>query len=336
MRRVLDATAAATTAATTEGDAHTVLVPGRPPHSQAQAPGTGSAGAAPERAAGFVFALVSALGFSALGILARVVYSEGLEPFQALAWRFLIAGSALWAWVLATGRARGLGGRRLGKLVLLGFGFALQAGLFFFAVDAVGPAAASLLLYLYPGFVLVIAAFAFRRKPTLAQLASFALSIAGCALAFLRPGAWPAGGVALGLIVALTYAAYLVAGEKALRGEDPIVATAVLMAVAAATFTGLSFASGGLPLPSPKAALGLVGIAFIATLLPITTLFASIRRIGSSDASLVSTAELPATLALAALALGETLDGRSLLGAALVTAGVVLIHVAERRTPPVA
>lgn len=288
----------------------------------------------PARSTGFAFALVSALGFSTLGILARVVYAEGLEPFQALAWRFLVAGSALWIWVLATGRERGLRGRRLLRLVLLGFGFALQAGLFFFAVDAVGPAAASLLLYLYPGFVLVIAAFAFRRRPTFAQLASFALSLAGCALAFLRPGVWPAGGVALGLVVALTYAAYLVAGEKALRGEDPIVATAVLMAVAAATFTALSLATGGLPLPNPKAALGLVGIAFVATLLPITTLFASIRRIGSSDASLVSTAELPATLLLAAFVLGETLDARALFGAALVTAGVVLIHVAERRAPP--
>ncbi|MBP7096299.1 MAG: DMT family transporter [Spirochaetia bacterium] len=330
MRPDLDAAAAAET----EGDARTALVPGRPPHSSTAEPGKGSRGAAPERAAGFIFALVSALGFSALGILARVVYAEGLEPFQALAWRFLVAGTSLWVWVLITGRARGLGGRRLGKLVLLGFGFALQAGLFFFAVEAVGPAAASLLLYLYPGFVLVIAAFAFRRRPTLAQIASFALSLAGCALAFLRPGAWPAGGVALGLVVALTYAAYLAAGEKALRGEDPIVATAVLMAVAAATFTTLSLASGGLPLPSPKAALGLVGIAFVATLLPITTLFASIRRIGASDASLVSTAELPATLLLAALALGETLDARALAGAALVTAGVVLIHVAERRAPP--
>ena len=288
------------------------------------------------RAAGFAFALASALGFSALGILARIVYAEGLAPFQALAWRFLVAGSLLWTWVLATGRARGLGMRRLAKLAALGLGFSLQAGLFFFAVAAVGPAVASMLLYLYPGFVLLFSALAFRRKPSAVQLSSFALAIAGCALAFLRPGPWTAGGVTLGLVVAATYGAYLVAGERALEGEDPILATAVLMAVAAAVFSTLAGLTDGIPLPSGKAALGLAGIALVSTLLPITTLFASIRRIGASDASLVSTAELPSTLALAALALGERLDARSLAGAGLVTLGVVLIHLAERKPPSAA
>jgi drug/metabolite transporter (DMT)-like permease len=279
-----------------------------------------------------VLALVSATAFSTLGLFAKLIYAEGWSVPEALAWRFAMASLLLWALVI-------LGRRPLPKpvapVLLLGLlGFVPQAGLYFVTVRMLDPGITSLLLYLYPAFVVLFGFLFLGRKPGTARILALALSLIGCGLTFWKRGDYPLAGLLLGVVVGLAYGAYLLAGERILAGTDPLSATAVLMGVAALSYGGLALAGDALsgrafPFPSSLAAiLGVAGVSLIATVLAITTLFAAMGRLGAADTSLVSTLEPVLTIGLSALFLGERITATRAAGGALILGAVLLIRFA--------
>ncbi|MCX7024011.1 MAG: DMT family transporter [Spirochaetes bacterium] len=286
------------------------------------------------QAAGVAFAAVSATGFATLGLFAKLIYSRGFTVLQALSWRFTVAAAALWIYLAVSGTLRIRAGKTR-RLLLLGiFGFAPQAGLFFATVRILDPGIASLLLYLYPSFVILLSLVFLRRKPTGLQLVALGLSLSGCALTLWKSGSYPPLGLALGVLVALSYGGYLVVGEKALEGADPIYATAVIMAVSAAIYWIAAIAVDGPAVPTDGTViLGIAGVAFAASILPIVTLFASIKRIGASEASLVSTVEPVLTVALSALIIGERLGAAQAAGGVLIVAAVVVMNLKTPNPP---
>jgi len=71
----------------------------------------------------------------------------------------------------------------------------------------------------------------------------------------------------------------------------------------------------------------LAAIAVVSTVAAIGLFFAGLRHVGSTTASIVSTAEPLTTVLLASVVLGESLDAVQLLGGALVLAGVVVLSI---------
>jgi len=285
-----------------------------------------------DRAKGVALAVVSAVSFSTLGLFAKLAYSQGMAPAQALAWRFTLAAAVLWAYLLKTGGHRRPRREYRNALLLGVLGFAPQAGLFFLTVKFLDPGLASLLLYLYPAFVVGFSLLFLKRKPRAAQIAALVFSSAGCVLTLWTRGSYPLVGYLLGLAVAISYAGYLVVGERAMAGIDPIFITANLMGSSAIVYWIVTVASGVVLVPSsPVAIAGVVGIAVVGSIVPIVTLFASIRLIGSADASLVSTIEPLFTVALSALLFGERLGDLQLAGGALILIGVLLLNLKFRK-----
>ena len=290
---------------------------------------TATQAAESHRGKGVGFALLSATGFSTLGLLAKLIYSEGFSVQAALAWRFTTAAIVLWILVFATKRKFP---KPIWPLILLGFaGFAPQAGLYFMTVRILDPGIAGLLLYLYPSFVVIIGLVVLRRRPGWLRLVAVALSLAGCFITFWKAGSYPTGGVILGIVVAIVYAAYLVAGERVLTDIDPIVATAVVMTAAAIVYWAASLVTGQVKLPStPRAIGGILGVALVATVLPVTTLFASMRIIGAADASLVSTLEPVLTIIWSSIIIGERFGPSQIIGGTLILLAVLAIDLAPR------
>ncbi len=285
-----------------------------------------------DRAKGVAFAVVSAISFSTLGLFAKLAYSQGMAPAQALAWRFSLAAIVLWAILLKSGGYRRPLREYRNTLLLGVLGFAPQAGLYFMTVKYLDPGLASLLLYLYPAFVVAFSFMFIKRRPQLPQIVALVFSSAGCVLTLWTRGSYPILGYFFGIAVAITYAAYLVAGEKVMRGLDPVFIVANLLASSAVVYWIITLATGAFFLPtSPAAIAGIVGIAVVGSVIPIVTLFASIRLIGSSDASLVSTIEPLFTVVLSALIFGERLTGLQLAGGALILIGVLLLNLKFRK-----
>ncbi len=280
---------------------------------------------------GVLLALLSAASFSTLGIFAKLIYAEGYSTPQALAWRFTGAAAFLWVWILVSERRLPPLRPNLAILALGLFGFAPQAGLYFVTLRFLDAGITSLLLYLYPSFVVLLSAVFLRRRPSGIQLAALALSLSGCVTTFFRAGRYPAIGVGLGILVALTYAVYLVVGERTLEGRSPVHSTAFIMTSAAGVYWSLVLLTGTFQAPgSASSLLGFAGLSVLASVIPIVTLFGAMQRIGASNASLVSTVEPLMAALLSALILGERFGVQQIAGGVLIVAAVLLIQAGAR------
>lgn len=280
------------------------------------------------RVTGVLLALLSAASFSTLGLFAKLIYAEGFSVPQTLAWRFTVAALVLWSITLARGAWR----RPLHEYrdaFLLGLlGFSPQAGMFFMTVRYLDPGLATLLLYLYPSFVVIFGALFMHIVPRKAQVVAVMLSLIGCAMTLWTRGSYPLIGYVWGLSVAILYAVYLVTGERIVSRLDPLFATTNLMSAAALVYWTITLASGTVSIPgSAITVLGILGLGTLASVVPILTLFASIRRIGAADASLVSTVEPLFTIVLSALLLGERLTGMQLSGGAVILGAVLVLNM---------
>jgi len=293
---------------------------------------------------GFIMALISAISFSTLGIFAKMLYAVGFSVTSALAWRFIIAATFLWIVVFIRGRLQkpcaqlGGAGRtahdvtaraRFFRVFLLGLlGFSPQAGLFFLTVKILDPGITSLLLYLYPSFVFLISFLLKRQKPGRVQSFALLLSLVGSVLTFWQAGSYPPVGMALGIVVAISYALYLVAGESILRHVDSLWATAVIMTAAALVYLCISIGGGTFIVPaSLRQVILLFCIALLATVLPIVTLFVAMQRIGARDTSIISTVEPVCTNIFSTMLFGELMTGRRILGGSLILAGVLVLNL---------
>ena len=282
---------------------------------------------------GLLLCLLSAAGFAAMPIFARQAYATGIELTPLLALRFVMAAAMLWALVLL--RRRPLGSPRgLALGAALGFGgYALQAGLYFGAIQRIDVGLASLLLYAYPSFV-TLAAFALRREsPTRRKLGALALASSGVILVLAGGGTGSIDplGAAMALACAGFYTVFILGSERA-SAQVPAVPFAASVATGAAvTFAIAALFTGGVH-ASGEGVFWAAVIALVSTVIPIVLFTAGLARVGASTTAIASAVEPALTVALAWLVLGETLGPLQLAGGALVLSAVVLLQLRPRAT----
>lgn len=295
---------------------------------------------------GIALILISACSFGSGGLFAQPVYEQGVGWHVLSAWRFGFGALMAWLWVLAwPDRRRGL--RLLDRrttvvAVALGILYTANSGTYYAGLEDVPVSLASLIVYIYPAIVAVIAIRVGRRLEGRRPWFALALTLIGVVLAVggIPEGTRPPLG-ALALIVAspIIYSVWIVlsarlAGERkenlgrdAGDGADAAAATALMMTATAGTYWlgAVVFGAPVWPDRIPAAAWpGLVGVGVIATFIAIQTFYAGARRIGAAQAALVSTIEPIWTIALAALLFGQTLGPTQLLGGAFIIVGVLI------------
>jgi drug/metabolite transporter (DMT)-like permease len=277
---------------------------------------------------GLLLCLVSAVGFGAMPIFAKQAYAEGVALTPLLALRFAMAAAMLWALIAL--RRRPLGSLRgLAAGAALGmFGYALQAALYFGALERIQAGLASLLLYAYPALV-TVAAFALRREsPSRRKLGALGLASAGVALVLVGGGTGQLDlvGAAMALGSAVFYTFFILASDR-ITGHTPAVPFAASVATGAAvSFAGAALFSGGVS-ASGEGVMWAAVIASVSTVMPIVLFMAGLARVGPSTASIASTIEPPFTVALAWIVFGETLGPLQLAGGALVLSAVVVLQL---------
>jgi drug/metabolite transporter (DMT)-like permease len=289
------------------------------------------------RRVGFAACLLSAAGFGALPVLGKRAYDAGLGPLSLLWGRFGLAAIAFWLLVVFVVRpARPPAGLVVTGLVMGALGYAVEAGLFFVALERIDASLVELLLYAYPAIVTAVALAGGREAPGPRLLGALALATLGVVCVFagsLATGVDPAG-LALGLGAAAMYAGYVLVGERAVAAVHPVLLAALVATGATASFTLAGLVRGGLPMPHSTGGWAAVAvIAVVATVIPMAARFAGIERVGAPTASIESTFEPVVTVVLAGLVLGETLSLVEAAGAACVIAAVRLLAPADRPRP---
>ena len=315
------------------------------------------------QALGIILVLVSAAGFGSGALFVQPLYDAGMEPLAVLFWRFFTAALFGWGFLLLSSRRRlalrSLSRRRVGVLLLLGALYVGNSYAFIASLQVVSISLASIIAYLYPAIVAVMATRFVRRLEGRRAWIALGIAIFGIALTV---GGIPEGelpplwGLALAFANPLIYATWIIlqarlAGERpqssgtiqgvtippgdaetaidepALDAPDPSPAAALMTTATAVVFAMLLLGSGGSLSPAavPRDVwIPLLGLGLVATALAIGTFYAGVKRVGGARASLISTVEPVYTVALAMLLFGESLTRMQLVGGALVIFAVIL------------
>jgi drug/metabolite transporter (DMT)-like permease len=292
------------------------------------------------RRAGLLLCLISGASFGAMAIFAKLAYDDGASVIATLSARFLLAASVFWVIVAVRGTLRGKGIPRaslLAALALGGIGYSTQAGLFFGALERIDASLASLLLYAYPAFVTVGAILIGRERPDARKVCALVAASGGVMLVLLGAGGadLDALGAAMALGSGIAYAGFLLCSDRLLGRLDPLVLSALVTTGAGVVTTIGAVATDRSPTALSLPAFGwIVCIALISTVVAVGTAYAGMQRVGPSTASILFTTEPVVTVALAALAFGESLAAVQLLGGAFVLSAVLLLATQRRAKDP--
>lgn len=260
-------------------------------------------------------------------IFARQAYSAGVDQYGVLLPRFALAAMLLALLGLAR-RSRLPRGRALIALLVMGaVGYVGQSLLYFTALQHASAGLVALLLYAYPFIVVALAAAFLHERPGRRQVVVLPVAAVGLALTIGGGNGSPLG-IALGLGAALVYSLYILGGARVLREVDPLVASAVVCAAAAASLAviGATRAALGLPLALPRTVAGwtpVAAIALVSTVLSISAFFAGLRWLGASSTSVLSTLEPVVSVALGVLVLHEPVGWLQTVGGAIVIGAAI-------------
>jgi drug/metabolite transporter (DMT)-like permease len=293
----------------------------------------------PSDLTGIGLVVASALCYSLLSIFGKVALALRLPILPLLASRFTLGALILWMWVLAVGEYRRaasrLPRRRVAGLLAWGaIGFSGQSALFFLALQRIPASLTEVLLYTCPAFLALMLWGITRRRPKGSRLLAIGLALLGTWLcAGPIDGATDTRGVVLATLSGFWYAAFLIWMHRLTPGIPGAVSGAYIVTASALTFGAVSVLRGeGLLVPHGAAAWGaLLGMVLSATVFGFVLFVVGLKRVGPQAASVLSTFEPLATLLLAAIFLGERLNGTQWCGAALIIgAAFVLASTSER------
>ncbi|MFZ5539813.1 MAG: DMT family transporter [Pseudomonadota bacterium] len=287
-----------------------------------------------DRARGALAVALSAAAFGAMPIFARQAYAASVDLTGILVPRFAVAALVLALVAWRSGARRPTRRQTLALAALGGIGYVAQSFLYFTALKHASAGLVALLLYAFPFVVAVLAAIFLNERLTARRVAALLVASGGLALT-IGGGQGSALGVALGLGAALVYAVYIVAGTRVMREVDPLAASSVVCAAAAASYTLVALARGALGLPAqlPHDAAGWLSvgaIALVSTVVAIAAFFYGLQRLGASLTSVLSTLEPVVSVLLAALVLGEAVTPAQALGGALVIATAIWLALDRR------
>lgn len=204
-----------------------------------------------------------------------------------------------------------------------------------YAYREAGVAVATVLLYLAPTLVAVMAWLAYRLPVTREQ--RFALVISFVGVVGVAVGAGSASGtsalgIVLGLLSAVTYASYSLIARFALqRLSASFVVTSSLIVGAAALWVVKLVVDG--PALPPAAGIGLIALinGVGTTIAPLLLYTWGLGQLGPGRASLLATAEPAIAVLLAYAVLGERMSLIQAGGALAIAAGVVIGSLARGR-----
>lgn len=284
---------------------------------------------------------LSAAGFASLTIFGKLAFRLGLNLVTILGVRFTVAALLLALFLKLIKRRRLFfgWGTSIPLLLLGSLGYAGQSSLYFASLERNPASINSLLLYVYPVFVALLSWIFYRIAPSRREFSAMAIALFGVVLTvgidfarFSVNSSVDPLGVLLVLASAAWYAVYIIVSDRYVHNVGPWVSTTWIAFGAGGSFLLMGFLTGGIELSfSPDAAMILLGMILLSTIMALGTFLAGMRRVGPTSASLLSTLEPVFTVLLAVFLLQETLHPSQVIGGGLVLAAVVLVSLPRAR-----
>jgi DME family drug/metabolite transporter len=256
----------------------------------------------------------------------------------------LLAAGAVVLFALATNRSNSVVATfrvQPASTIAVGVGTALYQGLYFVSVLMVGVSVSTVVsLGLAPILAAAWQHATLRTRPSVHEVTILAAALTGLVLVSLNAGnvsadGRPGLGLVLAVVAGATYAATTVLGHNLAKRADAVAlntCTTTAGAVVLAPFLALAAATGQPVLPTDWVSLALLLYLGVATMaLAYGFFYAGLRTMTGSAATVATLLEPVSAALLAALLLGEKLTWATLMGGALILAGIAGL----RRPDPV-
>ena len=279
-----------------------------------------------------IMILTAATGWGLIGVFSRPLSAAGLNAMQITGIRSLIVVIGMGVFLLVKDRS-------LFRIRLKDFWMFLGTGLFsiiffnvcyFLTIEQTTLAAASILLYTAPCFVMLMSALFFKERVTVQKLAALVLAFAGCILVSgFAGGEIRTVALLTGIGSGLGYASYSIFGKVALKKYESftvIFYTFVVSSVCLLPFIRLPemllicFQTTGNLLEA-------LGLGIISTFMPYICYTGGLKWIEAGKASVLAFAE-PMVATIAGIVIfKETLHFKNALGIALIFLAIVLLNI---------
>lgn len=280
---------------------------------------------------GDLYALTGAVLFGVSGAVAADAFAS-FEPIRLAQLRSV--GTALFLGALAYRRRRTATAGRLPELMVLGAFLAADTITFYWAIERLGVGPGVTIQFLGPILVLVWMRLVQRRRVPGPAWVAAATAVAGTALV---TRAWDAGdldlvGVVAALGAAVTFAGYLVLGERVGRRLPGLTVGAYAFAMSALLFLVAT------PFRWPQAdSSGWAQLAWITvagTCIPFLLELAALRRVDPGRVGVIASVEPVVAAGLAWVVVGQALAPVQLVGALVVVISVAAVQYLTSSVAP--
>lgn len=284
------------------------------------------------RTFGILEIIASGITFGFLGLFGKAAYQAGLSPGELLSFRFLFASILLGVFLaFKNPKLLKVPKEVLIKSLCLGiFGYAIFSSCYFQALKGLSASLTVLLLYLYPVMVSLGALYLFKEKMSPAAWVALPITCAGMALLVWGDmNVQQPISLLFGVGSAVFYSIYILASRKWLSGVAPLSSSLYIQigtAVALILFN-FHFNLEGIQRSQEIIANAwhiLIGISLLSTILPMLLFLSGLKKLTSSETSILSTTEPLTAIFVAGLFLGEQLTSVQYLGAVFVIAALIL------------
>ena len=278
---------------------------------------------------GCAFAVISAVIYGAMPLMAKSIYADGVTPFTLVFLRNLFSLLPLGILAYREQKTLKVSLALLPKITLLALlGCCLTPILLFCSYQFIASGPATVFHFAYPSFVVIGEILFLRKKAQLSSIASILFCTVGICM-FYSPGeTFNLTGATLSLLSAVTFAAYVIMLPRFDRSKVPgflFTFYIILMSTVGAFF--ISLATNTLVFPASLAGWGqCVLFSLLVTTGAVVLFQQSAFLIGSEGTSILSTLEPITSVIIGVLVFHEPFGLRLLIGTLLViTASVITV-----------
>lgn len=275
---------------------------------------------------GYLLGALAAASYGMNPLFALPLYSDGMDPYSVLFFRYLFAIPILGIMLKARGRTFAVSRHDILPLVVMGLLLAMSSLSLFLSYNYMEAGIASTMLFVYPIMVAVIMAIFFRERITAQTASCILVALVGIALLYKgSDGATlDATGVMWVMVSALSYALYIVGVNRPrLKGIATLKLTFYALVFGFSIFIVCTDFGRALTFPSAWYKWGnLVALALFPTAISFLCTTQAIQYIGSTPTAILGALEPLTAVFFGVTVFGEALTPRLMFGIVMIIAAV--------------
>lgn len=290
---------------------------------------------------GVFYASVSSASFGFSPLFTLGLLAAGLNSFDVLSYRWLLAGLVLMIYALLKKKSLILNSfDEFWKVVLLSVLRSITSITLLIGYANISSGIASTINFMYPVIVTICMMMFFGERRSLLDIIAIAASIFGVYLlasgdSIIVEGGNTSLGLVCSLISAFSFAAYYIVMKQVRADKIEVVKfTTWIMMLSAVYFIICAFVfEGGISMiPDGRSWMNILGLGLWATMVSNITGVKAIRRIGPTHTSILGALQPVTAVILGVMFLGEHLYFRSCIGITIILAAVSIVVMHQKKS----